>query len=124
MAHYGIEFGVECIRLLITAFYFVLDLKNIRPTCEYTLHLTIVGWIEVTLEYGNCWYAGSANVYLNNVLINSADPKSLNVITFSVAVGDQLHIKDEGRVAVITIIRLEICTGGSKHVFNFYNCFL
>merc|ERR1719181_2390556 len=81
---------------------------------------TMKGSGNAKLEYGNCWNAGNANVYLNGKKISSAPRLTRSkTVNFAFKSGDKLEVKDENGNAVIQIIRLTIkCGKGSGNTYT------
>ena len=67
------------------------------------------------LEYGNCWNAGKANVYLNGAKIGSSSPQTrAETLQFAFKNGDKLEVKDEEGNAVVQLIGLSaVCSGST-----------
>ena len=85
-----------------------------------------VGYVEATfqgsgtaiLNFGNCYFMGVTNVYLNDVLIGSAasNDKSV-VISFKYNRDDVLKITEEGvGILKINSLKLEACEKEGKNV--------
>ena len=72
----------------------------------------LLGTGNAKLEYGNCWDAGRANVYLNGMRKDSAKPLTRSkTVDFAFRSGDKLEVKDEAGNAVMQLIRLTITCG-------------
>ena len=68
------------------------------------LRTTLKGFGYFTLDFGNCWYKGSVNVYLDDILIASA-PVGVKrrAITHNFTSDSVLEIKDEGENSVVSL---------------------
>lgn len=78
-----------------------------------------------TIEYGNCWDAGSVKLYLNNRLIDTASPNSPKGDTTQKKVfifhdGDVVSLKDEDGNAVVNLkaLTFECPTNGLNEHHN------
>ena len=84
-----------------------------------------VGYVEATflgsgtaiLNFGNCYFIGVTNVYLNDVLVGSAPANNQSVeISFNYTRDDVLKITEDLGILKINSLNLEACEKEGKNV--------
>ena len=88
-----------------------------------TLSVTLEGTGQVTIDFGNCWDAGTVQLYMNDDVISTAPAGSKSVVkTISFAPDSILKLRDEGVNSVISLnsVTFQCDDGKIKNVLLHY----